>query len=148
MDFPLHTGYEGFNPRQPSSQGPAFQSLSRTSYSTASPILKLPSRRKITPPEDIQRVPLLKQNVLPTTSPPIASNHPATPPESPLEILTPSDLTIDEARLKEYVLATKERRKQNSTPFNSMERVQMPASYFRKLDKVFGDDGLDLRYTL
>ena len=148
MDFSLHTGYEGFNPRQPSSQGPAFQSLSRTSYSTASPFLKPPSRRKITPPEDIQRAPLLKQNVLPTTSPPIASNHPATPPESPLEILTPSDLTIYEARLKESILANKERREQKFIPFNSVERVQMPASYFRKLDEAIGYDGLDLRYTL
>ena len=148
MDFPLHSGYEGFNPRQPSGQGPAFQSLSRTSYSTASPFLKLPSRRKITPPEDIQRAPLLKQNVLPTTGPPIASNHPATPPKSPLEMLTPSNLIIYEARLKESVLANKERRTQKFIPFNSVERVQMPASYFRKLDEAIGDDGLDLRYTL
>ena len=91
---------------------------------------------------------VLKQNVLPTTSPPIASNHPVTPPESPLEMLTPSDLIIYEARLKESVLANKEYRKQNFIPFNSVERVQMPESYFRKLDKAIGDDGLDLRYTL
>ena len=63
-------------------------------------------------------------------------------------MLTPLDLTTYEARLKEYVLATKERRKQKFIPFNSVERVQMPASYFRKLDKAIGDDGLDLRYTL
>ena len=148
MDFGIHTGYEGFNPRQPSSQGPAFQSLSRTSYSTPSPFLKLPSPQKITPLGDIQRAPLLKQNVLPTTSPPIASNYPATPPESPLKMLTPLDLTTYEARLKECVLATKEHRKQKFIPFNSVERVQMPASYFRKLDKAISDDGLDLRYTL
>ncbi|KAK3169439.1 hypothetical protein OEA41_008822 [Lepraria neglecta] len=137
---------KGFNPRQPSGQGPAFQSLSRTSYSTTSPFLKLPPRQKITLPEDVQRAPLLKQNVLPTTSPPIASNHLATPPESPLEMLTPSDLTIYEARLKESILANKERRKQKFIPFNSVERVQMPASYFRKLYKAIGDDGLDLRW--
>ncbi|KAK3175170.1 hypothetical protein OEA41_002416 [Lepraria neglecta] len=144
MDLRLHTGYEGFNPRQPSGQGPAFQSLSRTSYSTASPFLKPLSRRKITPPEDIQRAPLLKQNVLPTTSPPIVSNHPATPPKSPLEMLTPSDLTTYEARLKESILANKERRQEKFTPFNSVERVQMPASYFRKLDEAIGYD--DLRW--
>ena len=148
MDFPLHSGYEGLNPRQSSSQGLAFQSLSRTSYSTASLFRETPSRRKITPPEEVQRAPLLKQNVLPTISPPIASNHPATPPESPLDMLTPSDLTIYEARLKESVLANKERREQKFIPLHSVERVQMPASYFRKLDEAIGYDGLDYRYTL
>ena len=148
MDVALHSGYEGINPRQPSSQDPAFQSLSRTSCSTASPFEKMPSRRKITPSEDIQRAPLLKQNALSTTSPPVASNHPATPPESPLEMVMSSDLTIYEARLKESVLANKERREQNFIPSHSVERVQMSASCFRKLDEAIGRDGLDLRYTL
>ncbi|KAK3168982.1 hypothetical protein OEA41_005430 [Lepraria neglecta] len=61
-------------------------------------------------------------------------------------MLTPLDLTTYEARLKECVLATKEHRKQKFIPFNSVERVQMPASYFRKLDKAIGDDGLNLRW--
>ena len=148
MDFLIHNEYEGWNSRQPSRQGPAFQSLSRTSYSTASSFLKMPSPRKITPPEDVQRAPLLKQNVLSTISPPIASNHPSTPPESPLEMLTPSDLTIYEARLKESVLANKERREQKFIPLHSVERVQMPASYFRKLDEAIAYDALDLQYTL
>ena len=148
MDFPLHTGYDGLNPRQPSGQGPAFQSPSRTSYSTASLFPKLPSRRKITPSEDIRHAPLLKHNLLPTTSPPILSNHPATPPESPLKMLTLLDLTIYEARLKESVLANKERREQKFIPLRSVERVHMPASYFRKLDEALGYDGFDLRYTL
>ena len=148
MDFPLHSGYEGINPRQPSSQDPAFQSLSRISYSTASPFEKMPSRRKITSSEDIQRAALLKQNALLTTSPLIVSNHPATPPESPLEILMSPDLTIYEARLKESVLANKERREQNFLPSHSVERVQMSESCFRKLDEAIDHDGLDLRYTL
>ncbi|KAK3171767.1 hypothetical protein OEA41_003851 [Lepraria neglecta] len=75
----------------------------------------------------------------------MVSNHPATPPKSPLEMLTPSDLTTYEARLKESILANKERREQKFIPFNSVERVQMPASYFRKLDEAIGYDGLDLR---
>ncbi|KAK3174165.1 hypothetical protein OEA41_001409 [Lepraria neglecta] len=41
-------------------------------------------------------------------------------------MLTPSDLITYEARLKESVLANKERRKQKFIPFNSVERVQMP----------------------
>lgn len=146
MDFPLHND-EGVNPRQPSSQDSVNQSLFRTSYSTSSPFLTMPSRRKITPPEDVQRASFLKQDVLQTTTP-IASNHPTTPPESPLEILMSSDLTIYEARLKESVLANKERREQNFIPSHSVERVQMAASCFRKLDEAIGHDGLDLRYTL
>jgi len=148
MDFPLSNEYESFNPRQPSGRGLTFQSLSRTYCSTSSPSPKMPSRRKITPPEDVQRAPLLKQNVLSTASPPIASNHPATPPESPLEILMPSDLTRYEARFEESVLANKERRGWKFIPLHSVERVQMPASYFRKLDEVLGCNELDFRYTL
>lgn len=148
MDFSLHSRYEGLHPRQPSGQGSAFQSLSRTSYSTASPFLEMPSRRNITLPEDVQRAPLLKQIVLPTTSPPISSNYPSTPPESPLEMMTPSDLTKYEARLKESVLANKERREPKFIPLRNVERVQMPACYFRKLEEAIGDDGLDLQYTL
>ncbi|KAL9135267.1 MAG: hypothetical protein Q9175_003535 [Cornicularia normoerica] len=104
----------------------------------------MPSRRNITPLEDVQRAPLLKQIVLPTTSPPISSNYPSTPPESPLEMMTPSDLTKYEARLKESVLANKERREPKFIPLRNVERVQMPACYFRKLEKAIGDDGLDL----
>ena len=143
MDFLLHSGYEGLNPRQPSWQGPAFQPSSRTSYPTASP----PSRRKITPPEDVQRAPFLKQNVLPTISPTITSNHPATPPESPLKMLTPPDLALYEARLKESVLANKEHREQNFIPSRSVERVLMPATYFQSMEKAIGGDELDLQYT-
>ena len=146
MDFPLHSGYEGFNPRQPSGQGPAFQPFSKTS-STASPFLKLPSRRTITPLEDFQRAPLLKQKVLPNTSPAIAPNHLATSAESPFKILAPSDLPIYEARLKECVLANKERRDPKFTPSRNVERIQMPASYFRNLEEAIGCEP-DLRYTL
>ena len=145
MDFPLHSGYEGFNPRLPSGQGPAFQPFSRTS-STASPFLKLPLRRTI-PLEDVQRAPLLRQKVLPNTSPPIAPNHLATSPESPFKILAPSDLPIYEARLKECVLANKERRDPNFTPLRNVERIQMSASYFRNLEEAIGCE-LDFRYTL
>ena len=145
MDIPLHNRYDGFNPRQPSGQSPAFQSLYRTSYSTASPF---PSRRKITPPEDVRHAPVLKHNLLPTTSPPVLSNHPATPPESSLKMLTPSNLTIYEARLKESVLANKERREQKFIPLRSVERVHMPASYFQKLDEALGYGELDFQYTL
>ena len=145
MDFRLYNGYDGLNPRQPSGQSPAFQSLSRTSYSTASPFL---SRQKITPSEDVRHAPVLKHNLLPTTSPPVLSNHPATPPESPLKMLTPSNLTIYEARLKESVLANKECREQKFIPLRGVERVHMPASYFRKLDEALGYDGFDLQYTI
>ena len=148
MDFPIHNGYEGLNPRQPLGQGPAFQWHHRTSHSTTSRFPKLPSGRKITPLEDARHIPLLKHNLLPTTSPPVLPNHPATPPESPLEMLTPSDLTLYEARLKESVLANKERREQKHIPLRNVERVHMPASYFRKLEEAIGDDALDLRYTL
>ncbi len=147
MDFPLRR-YEGVNHPQAYGEGPAFQSLSRISYSAASPFLKMPSRRKITPPEDIQRALPLKQDVLPTTSLPIASDHPSTPSESPLQLLTLSDLTIYEARLKESVRANKERREQKFKPLRSVERVKMSRSYFRKLEEAIGDDALDLQYTL
>ncbi|MCJ1350373.1 MAG: hypothetical protein MMC33_000354 [Icmadophila ericetorum] len=60
-------------------------------------------------------------------------------------MLTPSDLTIYEARLKESVLANKERREQKLIPLRSVERVHMPASYFRKLDEALRCDGFDLR---
>ena len=63
-------------------------------------------------------------------------------------MLAPSDLTIYEARIKESVLANKERREQNFIPLRRVERIQMPASYIRKLDEALGYDGLDLRYTL
>jgi len=63
-------------------------------------------------------------------------------------MLTPSDLTVYEARLKESVLANKERREQKFIPLRNVERVHMPASYFRKLDEALGYDGFDLRYTL
>jgi hypothetical protein len=148
MDFPLHHGYEGLNPCQPLSQGSAIQSHHRASRSTASVFSKLPSERKFTPLEDARHVPLLKNNLLPTTSRPVLPNHPATPPKSPLEILTPSDLTIYKARLKESVLANKERREQQHIPLRNVERVSMPASYFQMLEEAIGDDALDLRYTL
>lgn len=45
--------------------------------------------------------------------PPVLSNHAATPPESPPETATPSDLSIDKARLEESVLGNKKRREQN-----------------------------------
>ena len=147
MDIPLHNRYDGINSRQSSSQGPALQSLSRTPYTTASPFSKLPSRRKIIPPEDVRHAPLLKHSLLPTANPPAPSNHPATPPENPLEMLTPSTLSIYEARLKESVFANKERREQKFIPLRDVERVHMPASYFRKLDKVLGPDGDDLQYV-
>lgn len=83
-----------------------------------------------------------------TTSPPIALNHLANPPESPLELLAPPDLSRYEARFEESVLATKERRERKFIPLHSAERVQMPASYFQKLDEVLGHGELDLRYTL
>ena len=63
-------------------------------------------------------------------------------------MLAPSDLRIYESRLKEGVLANKERKEQNFIPLRSVERVHMPASYFRKLDEALGYDGIDLRYTL
>lgn len=144
MGFPFHNGHDGFNPRQPSDQGPALQSLSRTSYSSASSISNLPSRPKITPPEDVRHAPPVKLSILPTTSPTIPSNHPATPPESPLEILTPSDLLIYEARLQDSVLANKERREQK---FN-VERLHMPQSYFSKLDEALDYGESDFQYTL
>lgn len=148
MNFPSHNGHDGLNPVPPPGQGLAFQSSPRTAYSTASPFPKLPSRSKITSSEDIRQPPLVKKhNLLPTTSPRVLS-HPATPPESPLEMLTPSDLTTYEAKLKESVLANKECRVQKFKPLRGVERVHMPASYFRKLDEAIGYDGLDLRYTL
>lgn len=147
MDFPSHNGYEGLNPYKPSGQGPAFQSLSRTSYSPASPFPQLSSRRKITPPEDVQHTPLLKHDLLPTTSPPSPSNHPATPPKSLFDTLTLSDFTIYEAKLKESVLSNKERRKQKFIPLREIERVRMPAHYFRELEDTIGY-GIDFRYTL
>ncbi|MCJ1339575.1 hypothetical protein MMC09_004865 [Bachmanniomyces sp. S44760] len=59
-------------------------------------------------------------------------------------MLTSSDLITYETRLKESVLATKERREQKFTPLRSVERVHMPWSYFQKLYEVLGDDALDL----
>lgn len=100
----------------------------------------MPSRRKVTPPDE---APLLK-----TTSPPILLNRPATPPESPLEIMRPSDLPVYVARFKECVLANKARREQKFIPWRNVERVHMPAGYLRKLDEVLGDDRLDLMYIL
>ena len=145
MEFPSHE-YKSFNPRQPSGQGPAFQPLSTTHYSTTSPLLKMPSPRKITPPENVQRASLLKLNILSTTNHPIASNHPATPPESPFKT-TPLDLTRYKARFEECVLANKERKEQKFIPLHYVERVQMPASYFQKLDETLGSGELDYRYS-
>lgn len=63
-------------------------------------------------------------------------------------MLTPLDLSMYETRLKESVLANKERREQKFIPLRSVERVHMPASYFRKLDEALGNDGFDLQYDL
>ena len=63
-----------------------------------------------------------------------------------LEMLTPSDLTKYEARFKESVLANKERRERNFIPLRDVERVRMPASYFRKLDEALGCGEPDSRY--
>lgn len=62
--------------------------------------------------------------------------------------MTPSDLTTYEAKLKESVLANKERRNQKFIPLRDVERVQMPASYFRKLEDAIRYDELDFQYTL
>lgn len=105
------------------------------------------SGRNITPPEDGQHGHLLKLDLLTTTSPPVLSNHPATPPENPPEMLKLSDLTIYEAKLKESVLTNKERRNPKFIPLRNIERIRMPANYFRKLENAIGYDGLDLQYT-
>lgn len=59
-------------------------------------------------------------------------------------MLTPSHLSLYKARLKESVLANKERREEKFIPLRSVERVHMPSSYFRKLDEAVGYDGFDL----
>lgn len=62
-------------------------------------------------------------------------------------MLTPSNLTLYEAKLKECVLANKQDRDPKFTPLCSVERVHMPASYFRMLEEVLGDAQDDLRYN-
>ena len=142
MEFTLHE-YERFSPRQPSGQGSAFQPSSTTHFSTSSSFLKMPSPRKITPPEDAQRA---SPNILSAASHPIASNHPATPPQSPFKT-TPLDLTRYEARFQECLLANKERREQKFMPLHYVERLRMPASYFTKLDEALGSAEVDHRYA-
>ena len=147
MDLTFHGDYEGFHPRQPISQGSAFQSLSTNPYFTPSPSVKMPSRRKVTPPEDVQRSSLLKQNVSTTANPPIRPNYPATPPQSPLQQLTPSDLKTYEARFKECILAKKQRRKSKFIPLYDTERLQMSRTYFQKLYQVLDSGESDYWYT-
>ncbi len=146
MDFPLTTEHEGFSSRQSSSRVPAFPSLSSSYYPTTSPRLHMPSPRKTKPPEDDQRANHFKQSVLQTASCSVVSNHPATPHQSPLQMLKPLDFTRYEAQLRECVVADKERRERKFIPLHCVERVQMPASYFLSLDKALGFGELDSRY--
>lgn len=81
------------------------------------------------------------------TGPYIVSNHPATPPENPIKVFTPSDLTIYEARLKECVRANKERKEPNFRPLESVERFEMSATCFKKLEDALDYDGLDFQYA-
>ncbi|MCJ1399646.1 hypothetical protein MMC11_002848 [Xylographa trunciseda] len=60
--------------------------------------------------------------------------------------MTPLNLTSYEARFKESVVASKERSEWKFKPLFSMERVQMPASYFHKLDEALGCGELDIRW--
>ena len=79
-------------------------------------------------------------------SPPTALKYPVTPPESQLDKMTPVDLTSYEARFKECVMASKKRSEWKFIPSSCIERVQMPASYFHKLDEALGCGKPDLRY--
>lgn len=61
--------------------------------------------------------------------------------------LTPSNIAGYEARLKDGVLANKERGEQNFIPLQSVERFKIPSVYFQKLEEALGYDGLDLQYA-
>lgn len=59
----------------------------------------------------------------------------------------PSCIAEYEDRLKEGVLAKKERSHTKFISLQSVERIQMSATCFQQPEKALGDDRCDLRYT-
>ena len=144
MEFPLHTGYEDFSFCRPS-HGPTFHSLSRTSESTTngySP--KMPSARKLSPPEDHQRSDLEKKKTLSLMSP-TTPTSPPTPPGS-FRTLSPMGVRRYEVMLQEGFNARKERRAMGFTPVCRVERVPMSWRGFWKLYEAVGAGEVAHRY--